>query len=196
MTVGLVLSVYKENIEYLSSITKHFTNIYIYLKDKTRYEEIKKQYNSTNIKIHILENIGRESQTYLYHIHTYYEILEDYIYFLQGHPFDHIKYNVLLEYIRNEKKESFFPLGNKIYMCDGNGFPHHRGLPIKEFYTIIKPTNNISLFYFYPGAQFIVSKKNIQKNSQEFYLLLDKTHTTVEKLPWILERLWKYILDE
>ena len=194
MSVGIVISVYKENIEYLKNIVDHFTNIYIYLKDETRYEEIKKEYNNENIIIQVLENIGRESQTYLFHMHTYYTMLEDHIYFIQGHPFDHIRTDLLREHITNKTIGPFIGLGNKIFMCDGNGYPHHGGLPITNYFNTIS-SKNISIYYFYPGAQFIVSKQNIQQHSKEYYLNLDKSHRTIEQLPWILERLWKYILE-
>jgi hypothetical protein len=207
MTFGLVISVYKEDISYLNDILEHFTNIYIYLKDETRYESIQQTYNNKKISIKVLENIGRESQTYVYHIEKYYNNLEDKILFIQGNPFDHIKYSILLEYITNNNFYDFYDfydfigLSNYMVICDEFGNPHHPNLSVKETYKQIckfLPFKKIipDIYNFYQGAQFIVSRKNIHNYPIEMYSFLENEHRVNKDLPYVLERLWSYILDD
>lgn len=73
--VALVVSAYNEDISWIKKI-----------------KNSKIIYNKSNKKIKDsipLENIGRESHTYLHHIVKNYDKINDFTIFCQGHPFDH-----------------------------------------------------------------------------------------------------------
>jgi hypothetical protein len=190
MTFSCVVSVYKEDISFLKKYIYIFTNIYIYLKDETRYDSIVEDF--ANCKVEVLPNIGRESQTYVHHISKYYDSLEDYICFIQGHPFDHC--TNFEEILQNYTNKDYLALSDSILKSDYHGFPHHGNLKVGEIYNYITEKQHPEYFFFFPGAQFIVCKNYIQNNKKEFYEQIDNLHTSTYDLPWILERLWLYIL--
>ena len=190
MSFGCVVSVYKEDISYLKKYINIFSNIYIYLKDETRYETIIKEFSSC--KVEILANIGRESQTYTYHMSKYYESLEDYICFIQGNPFEHDpKFD---EQIKSYLSRKFIGLSKELLACDKYGLPHHGGLLIGEIYSYLIEKPSPEYFLFFQGAQFIVCKEYIKNNTKEFYEKINELHNRIYELPWILERLWLYLL--
>ncbi len=78
----IVVARYNENLDWLNLIPKHF-NIIIYNKGDT-LTNIK-----NNWKIIQLQNIGRESHTYLQHIINNYDTLADKTVFCQGDTLFH-----------------------------------------------------------------------------------------------------------
>lgn len=87
----LIVARYNENINW----TKTIQNCLIYNKGK---EDI-----VSNHTIKLLENIGREGETYLNHIINNYDNLDDYTIFCQGDPFEHAPtlVNILEKYSKN-----------------------------------------------------------------------------------------------
>jgi hypothetical protein len=200
MTISIIVARYNENVEW----TKQFPNVYIYNKGTPLgdgYNEI------------LLDNVGREGHTYYKYICNNYENLEDYIIFLQGNPFDHspniisnlkkcvynknlnIEFEFLSEYIHN----SSFHLESKNPEC-------------KNIYNTWKRVfgkNNYNNEYLYnminwdrecifgAGAQFIVSKNTILKNSKDFYknivTILEYSMNPIEG--YDIERFHKYIFS-
>ena len=137
----------------------------------------------------------------IYHIYNNYDNLADYNIFLQGHPFDHSP-NIIddIKNILNDKnlELSFEFLTNKIRTCDLKNCSAHHNLPLREVYNKIF---NIDIsnknIEFGVGAQFIVSKKTILKNSKEFYYniikLLDHSVNPIEG--YVIERFHKTIFS-
>jgi len=85
MIKSIVISHYNEDIEWISNIDKSI-RIYLYTKgsqDLSFFNKIE------NIKIYNLQNVGKEQQTYFYHIVNNYNSLEDLMYFIQANPFEH-----------------------------------------------------------------------------------------------------------
>lgn len=181
--MDIVVAVYNENIDWIENLKDK--RVFIYLKNSSRYEEIKNKFSYANVEV--LENIGRESHTYLHHICTHYYDLSDCVVFLQGHPFDHCP-NILnlLTYSLTPK---FF--GNS-YECDGFGNPHHCGLPVAKLYRELFGKIKLN-FKFVAGAQFIIPNTIIIKNSLEVYKNLLNKHYTENLLPWCMERYWIYL---
>ena len=90
-TYHVVVAKYKEDISW----TKQFepTNMRIYDKSGEPSDYIARP------------NIGRESETYIHYILTHYDALPDYVFFLQGNPFDHMYSDVNPSKIREEFEE-------------------------------------------------------------------------------------------
>lgn len=183
----IVISRYKENLDWVSNIKNHKVTIYN-----------KGDFDSRYIN---LPNIGREAHTYLYHIIENYNNLDDYTCFLQGNPFDHLNINIYK--LNIEIENNYKPLYIE-YKCDMNGNPHHPNLQIDKL--IFEPLfiDKPDLIKFVVGAQFIVNKKYILNRKKEFYeILLEKFNRTdiddffhkKNKMPWVMERVWGYIFD-
>ena len=118
------------------------------------------EYNKNNKHgVECLPNIGREAHTYLHHICKQYGNFSDYIFFFQGHPFDHTGecLNIINsnDNIWNSNAQMHFDgywgyahnsigtmwnLDNctqftgKCLVCRNDGYPHDVGLPIKEIW--------------------------------------------------------------
>jgi len=78
----VVISRYNEDVNWIKEFFPR-EKVTIYNKGKKDIE------SKDNIKVIEIENVGRESHTYLYHIVKNYENLKKYVVFLQGNPFDH-----------------------------------------------------------------------------------------------------------
>ncbi len=181
--MDIVIAVYNENVDWIKKICSN--RIFIYLKNETRYTEIKNKFPDANIEV--LENIGRESHTYLYHICKYYNDISDTTVFLQGNPFDHC-FNII-ELINKSVPNTFFGLWVE---CDGNGNPDHCGLRVADVYTELFGETKHN-FRFIAGAQFMISVDSIRKHSLEYYKILLNKHYNEYKFPWCIERYWSYI---
>jgi len=162
----IVVARYNENVEW----TKQFPNVVIYNKGK------KLEYGYNEI---LLDNVGRESHTYYKYICDNYDILEDYIVFLQGNPFDHSpniisNLNNYINCINNINKKiiiNFGFLSETIINCNLSGCVYDMSLPLTEVYEKIFNEKKHSLnFIFGQGGQFIVSKEKILNRPKDFYL--------------------------
>ena len=180
--IKIVVSRFNENIEW----TEQFKNVIVYNKG----DKLPESFNEI-----LLSNVGREGHTYYKYIYDNYDNLEDYTIFLQGNPFDHspniIKnINNLLD-IKDLNLDFRF-LSEQIMTCN---FLNGHG-PMKEVYCKLygNCSNNIN-FIFGAGAQFIVSKKNILRNSRDFYLKIIKLldYSIHPNEGFVIERLHKYI---
>ncbi len=178
--MDIVIAVYNENIDWIEKLLEN--RIFIYLKNPERLDEIKTKF--PNVNVEVLENIGRESHTYLYHICNHYYSLSKFTVFLQGNPFDHCP--TIIESIQTSNTDKFF---GKINVCDSNGYAHHPGIPVGKLYREIFAKIKLS-FTFVAGAQFMVSDRTIMKIPLEKYKLLFQKHYSEPLIPWCMERLW------
>jgi hypothetical protein len=187
--IKIIISRYNECIEWTNSFKD---NVIIYNKGN----ELPSEYNSI-----ILPNVGREGHTYYYHIYNNYNNLADYNIFLQGYPFDHSPNIIdnIKNILNNENLElSFEFLSDRVISCNLDFCNYHHNLPLREVYNKIFNINisnkNIE---FGAGAQFIVSKETILKNSKEFYYniikLLDYSVNPIEG--FVIERFHKIIFS-
>jgi len=123
------------------------------------------------------ENKGRESETWLRYIKENYDNLPDFIFFLQGNPFDHKR--DCLDIIKNHNPCSdFIPLGGETHTnpIDKTGYP---GLRVFDFMKEILPSSKFednANIYFVAGAQFIVSKNLIKKKPKYWWVDLYNYH--------------------
>jgi hypothetical protein len=162
----IIVARYNENIDW----TIQFPNVLIYNKGL-----------KLNIENEILlDNFGREGHTYYKYIYDNYENLEDYTIFLQGNPFDHapnIINNLYYYLTKLELDINFEFLSEKIITTTFNLESLIHG-PCYNIHNTFKKIFNIDKsnfqFNFGAGAQFIVSKEAILKNSKDFYLNIIK----------------------
>jgi hypothetical protein len=188
MSFCIVVARYKENVEW----TKQFPNVIIYNKGN-------KLDNSCNEIF--LNNVGREGHTYYKYICDNYENLSDYTIFLQGTPFDHSPNIIsnLTKYISNKELSIDFEfLSEQI---------HHSSLDLecsrywqcinihKNWERVFGVNNGNQEITFGAGAQFIVSKNKILKNTKSFYENIVKIlEYTIDPLEgYDIERFHKYI---
>lgn len=191
MAIDLIVSRYKENIDWISLINN---NINVIIYNKFYDEKIK------------LQNVGREGHTYLTHIINNYDNLSDFTIFSQGDPFHHYS-NFLKEidnfYYNEDKSQKYYlkflcPHAKEgIYANFDKA--HKTGLPMYYFFDLLfnmklKPQTILNVYY---GAQFIVHKNNILSKPKQFYsFLLKFLSYDIDPIEgYIFERLWLYILD-
>jgi hypothetical protein len=137
-----------------------------------------------------LPNIGRESHSYLWYIINNYDNLDDFTCFVQGDPFAHSA--VFVDLLRNfTGGDRFYPFG-PVYYTIKDACPNHPGLFVSKFDSLIPAPEGWS---FHAGAQFIVSRSTILKNSRDFYQKLLDAHLEHEDTPWCLERLWRFVFN-
>ena len=188
MSFSIVVARYNECVEW----TKQFPNIIIYNKGKN----LNNDYNEV-----LLNNVGREGHTYYKYICDNYENLSNYTIFLQGRPFDHspnILFN-LNKYINNKELSIDFEfLSEEIHYSsldlECSKYRECQNIH-KNWKRVFGESLNNQQCIFGAGAQFIVSKKKILKNTKEFYenimKMLDYDIDPLEG--YDIERFHKYI---
>jgi hypothetical protein len=194
--MNLIVARYTENLNWISSIESNFSHIYIYNKENSI--ETKYQYKE-------LPNIGREANTYIYHIIDQYESISDFTIFLQGNPYDHcptLNYEIQhIERLRKIKKINFFEISfNPDFYEFGDWLQVNTAH--EELYhclDLICDITKIQKFNFkflkknIWGAQFGVSDKLIKKYTKKQWKQLLKLSETIDEFPYAMEKFWSYI---
>jgi len=190
MKVNIVISRYNEDINWCDPFI-NICNIY------NKGNDLDNKFINNVTK---LDNIGRESHTYIQHIIDNYDNLADYTIFLQGNPFDHSPdiINDIHHIINNDNNFDFKFLTKSIVSTNLSGCFHHPGLPLIGCHYLIFGNLLCNLeFKFGVGAQFVVSKKNIIKRDKHFYekiiLLLESSISPIEG--YVFERFWGLIFQ-
>lgn len=208
---SLVISRYNENIDWIDSLI----NINIVIYDKGEEYRTSK----SNVKVISRDNVGREAETYLYHIIENYESLDDVIVFTQAYPFDNIP--EFLNYqsdFYTTNKNYFNWYGSKTFECDENGgptiYPILSGHPneyqrtLKSIYEDVFNEDCPIKITYKPCASFCVSKDRILRREKSFYEKLISLVNYPEQNFYngqfksnayeshILERLWGLIFNE
>lgn len=146
-------------------------------------------------------NTGRESSSYLWFLANHYHALAGDYLFCQGDPYPHcpdFDYRVG-QWARGGPAPQF---GARL-QCDWNGAPHHPGLELKsvfDYLTGADATWNLPMpkqIEFTAGAQFLRSAEQLHAAlgtdfAGRLKLLQDVSHWPTG--PWLLERLWDYVL--
>lgn len=169
---SLVINRYNENIDWINELTD--INIFVY--DKGDEFITSKQ----NVKVIPRDNVGRESESYLYHIISNYDNLDDVIVFTQAYPFDNIP--GFLNYRDDffEVKNNYFNwYGTRIMECDENGcpdiypilsgHPNEYGRTLKTIYEEVFDKPCPTKITYKPCGSFCVSKDLILKNEKSIY---------------------------
>lgn len=174
----LIVAKYKENVDWIYNLKNEF-EIVVYNKDNDlsvdnlSFEN--REYVTNGVKWIDLPNIGREAQTYLFHIIENYDKIYDLEFFTQGNPFDHnpdflnkirsVEGSLYYDNLCNErviqKKSDFIESEkDKIHFYYGNQNTLHKEMFKKEV---------PSLYEIGIRGMFVSSKKAIQDNDIEIY---------------------------
>ena len=201
----IIVARYNENINWLNS---EMSNCIIYNKG-----------NKLDINNEmLLENLGRESETYLHYIITNYDNLPDVVVFTQARIADHkgrddVNYllNIKNQALNYSKSQNFY-----IHNDVGNNSDFDKewnlsqyGYYLKDNYKNNKPITflewfktNIDINYpnpiiVYKNAIFAVKKENILNKPIEYYerLILEVNHHIDSTEGHFFERSWYYIFS-
>lgn len=180
----LVVARYNENLKWLDTIP---SDVKVTVYNKGQHLE----YPNTP-----LQNIGRESDTYLQHIILNYNNIADRTIFVQGDPFYHV--DNLLENIQKPSEGIIF-LANRTVTDNNEGCPNHCGLDIKSVAAELGV--EATKYTFAAGAQYIVPKAFIISKPLNWWERALEVHNrptgkyrgNINDKPWIFERLWPNI---
>lgn len=143
-----------------------------------------------------LPNVGREPSSFLWWILQHWNAIdpdESYA-FVQGKPHDHWPNPLGLP----STVDTYTPLGVLQFRCDGNGAPHHPGVPVAECHERwLGPWPGGVTFW--AGGQFAVPGRLILARDREWYrtVYADLMCREDSQLwPWALERLWPVVFGE
>lgn len=179
-----VVARYNENVNWTCGIP----NCVIYNKGATPPTE-------TYHPVIPLENVGREGHTYLHHIITNYDDLDDWTAFLQGNPFDHTPDLEARLRLFSPTKNGFQYLSRDLYdinLCyDRTDFSLH-ALLIDTYRRVFGQSKTDHGFRFGAGAQFIVSRDAIRSRPKAFYENILAILATSVNPPegFAIERFW------
>lgn len=213
MNVSLVINRFNESVDWI----KEYEDIKIIIYNKGSELKI----NQKNVSVIDKENLGRESETYLYHVIENYSTLSDLTIFTQAYPFDNIP--SFFEFLNSDlsKKEynnHFNWYGKNSDICDQNGspgiYPILSGHPnefnrtLGTIYKDVFSKECPSVINFKPNASFSVSKDLILKRPKKLYqkllsYLIYPEQNDYEGIfkynPYeghIIERMWGLIFNE
>ncbi len=177
---GIVVAKYKEDIKWVESLRPMF-NIYIYNKDES----------NANVEYIHLDNVGREQHTFLYHIVTNYDNLDEVTIFAQGDPDPHggidtnikcnsfVSYGVMRPNSGDEgslsRDASFWPQAVNIGVC-------------KKICDIIGVELKEHVIYG-AGGMFAATKETIHKHPKSIYEELLQLSISEPSFAWAMERL-------
>lgn len=195
MTKELVVSYYKENLNWLDKLKDY--KITIYNKSGVDIP------NTIN-----LPNVGREMHTYFHHIVTNYDNLSDWVFFTQADPFDHVhNYEWILDVFPNSLSYNklniddcyFFSYGifkDKL-VSESNGRPHHVPvLNIDSLWSSLFTSPPPSGYPFVAGCLFCVTREQIRMRDISFYEKCLKITEEREQSPWEFERMMFYVFNK
>ena len=124
MSNEIVISRYTESITWINKLlqNKWINKITIYNKGDNI------ELDNERVEIISLPNVGREGDTYLYHIITNYKNLYDNIWFLQADPFEHSNY--FLNFFKHENLKKYI---NKPFQELSTKWKKKQNIPPKKY---------------------------------------------------------------
>lgn len=209
MSYKIVVSRYKENVEWLRNID----NVLLYNKD-----DIEMKFKE---EIMLKENIGRESYVYLKYIIDNYNNLPDIVCFIQANISDHMNNNdekILIKMINDANNYGFSLLNiivnindndpdwgkewNKNYRNTGKWFleenyKDNKHKTFKEWFEENIDDNYPSKLLIHVAALIAVKKELILSRSKEYYkkLIQEVSYHNHPIEAHFLERSWHYIFN-
>lgn len=203
MSFEIVVARYNEDIQWLTQYLDH-GSVIIYNKGEELINI------DMRFKVINLPNLGRETQTYLYHIYTEYNELKDITIFIQGNIDDHIDMNpyeyvntylynsciihgVSQNYIlyKDEDPTNHYEFRIKNYKnCELDEYKFNFG----DFFTTHINPNFPQNLCFYKNAIFAMSRKAILSRPRYFYhVLCNLNFSKNGELAHFMEHSWFYI---
>jgi len=191
--IEIVVARYKEHLDWIPDGWKPHCSVYN--KGEPVKDEGYKFYS-------VVENVGRESHTYLSYILKRYDSLPSIVVFTQADPFSHCR-NFIgivneLNAVKLAKNNGFFPFGWSKELRDL--YPRfHKGITkdFRECHRKWIGDDGPRTFKYYMGAIFAVSKSNILSHSREYYQdILKSVSNDIDPVEgYCLERLWGLIFS-
>jgi hypothetical protein len=177
----LVIARYNEDLNWVNYVSN--LNIYIYNKGEKLV---------TNHKVIELENIGRESHTYISHILRNYGKLNDTI-FSQGNPFTYTKDFIIKCY---DYKGGYVEFNSPMVQRTDDVYPEWqgKGIDFRYYYKLLFGKDyEFDTIEFNPEAIFGVSKEILESIPFQFYLKIKDLLIKDPHFAWTMERLWRFI---
>lgn len=133
-------------------------------------------------------NEGREAASYCWAFKKMQGVVPDdaWIACVQGDPFQHSQ--SFVRWLYREPK-GYTPLPSWEAECDGEGAPHHKGLPVKEKFEEWFGKPFPGLIAFMTGAQFMVRGSDLRGKDWDVWY----SRACEEHGPWLLERFWREV---
>jgi len=209
MSYKIIVARYNENIDWLN---EEFSNCIIYNKG----DPLKPLNLSNEI---MLNNVGRESETYLNYIITNYNNLPDVIVFTQARISDHrgkddVEYLLKLkdqafEYGKSIPPITHFSNHKNLYCWDRewnvhneryelhNNYKNNERISFYDWFILNINSNYPNPINIYSNGIFAVKRELILKNSIEYYkkLITYVSHNINPAEGHFFERSWYYIFD-
>lgn len=163
-TYNIIVAKYAENLDWINFMDK--SKIIIYNKS-TEYLE-----NAFS-----RPNIGRDPETFLHHIITYYDNLPAYIILVQGDPFPHMYvknpelFQEQIDMLLGSNINDVKPLFTGIHLECHNTFP---SIKTKEYYSLFFEGDIPNQTTFAAGCQYIIPKESILCRPLKFYIKILK----------------------
>jgi len=199
----IIIALYKENINWIQEIIDKY-DIFIYHKDNKIPKNLEYLIKNKKIKYEQLNNVGRESHTYFYHIIKNIDNLPEKIFFTQAEPFDHIKedsdyasneffFDILVDFFEGDY--DFRGYGKKYFIWK-KGIGNKTSIMEKIWNDLFD--SPLEEFYFNNGGIFGVKKENVLFRNKDFYKYALKS-LEYHKNPtegFCYERLWTIIFNK
>jgi len=213
-TFEVVISAADEDLSWLVHFNQTFlTHLTVYTKGTTLLPL------AMRINVVRLENIGRESETLMYHIVTNYRALKDVLVFFQANPFNHMKsrsreHVIAASNLQHEidellksRQDEIIPLFADWYIEPPETYEY---LEIRKYYELMFAQPTPDPLEFSAGCQYIIPRRVVHDRPLEFLLRIhgmlraNGNPKESERLPfnktklnaWQFERLPRYIFDK
>jgi nucleoside-diphosphate-sugar epimerase len=160
MSYKIIIARYNECLKWINKM--NIDNIVIYNKGNDYVE------NAIQKK-----NIGREVESFFHYIVNNYYDLPDYLIFVQGNPFDHMKninednFQDEIDKLINSGISDIMPLFTNIYNETHRKFPF---ILSYEYYSYFFEGDIPQESSFASGCQYIIPKQNILSRPIQFYM--------------------------
>jgi hypothetical protein len=182
MNKRLIISRYNENLDWLDRINFDYL---VYNKGE-----------NINLPYIRLENIGRETDTYLRFIIEHYNNLPNYLILCQGNPFTHHRdfVNVVNEFSHNDNSVVYLSehiVNDEPY----NHNPENGDIRCDKLLDILNIPYSKNNLLFPAGAQFIIPKDKITNKTIEFWKECLRVCNTYSIMPWVFERVFPIIFE-
>jgi len=208
-TYTVVVAKFNEDINWVNNLLLPREEIIVYDKGDANHSSV-----NANYLRRPLENIGRETMTFILHIIVNYFTLPDYTVLVQGNPFKHMERvnsanfgNYLAQHI-NSWPSTSQPLFTSLLEESPAQYP---GLQFDNHFELHFSRTAPKLRRFVAGCQYILTRHTIQEKTVEFYLKIyeglrrgshvslyaahfeEKRFDPGEITPWDFERLASYL---
>ena len=156
MSYSIIVAKYLESLEWLKYM--NLENIVVYDKSDTPLSGA----------IH-RNNIGREGETFIYHIVKHYDDLPDYLIFIQGNPFDHM-YGIDSNNFQNKLDELIKTVPTKPlplfrnFVSESKDYQFIIILLVSEYFKYFFNEKLPDIYEYASGGQYIIPKNCILSN--------------------------------